>query len=413
MRAALNTHFAGLAAVVLALVLGGYLIFHSDPEASAAVRIADPSIWFETASAGVVVEVNTSSHDVQSTVQVSEPGQRLSIFAGSTRLAVANHDTRTLSILDRGTQRITHLLDLGTAPGAIELTGAGDVAAVIGAARVDRIELESVEHTVVGFTGGVSTARVAESGEIIAIDGDGQAVHFMDLDDVEFERVIELPTESSAPQLTSAGADVVLVDTDRLVVQTIRNRTLSVPRCLSTRSPDAIPGSSSPDAGELALVDERRDQLLLSPLDDGSREQCRHLEFDAAGSSFGPPLVNNTTAYVPNWATGEVIRIDLRDAQQTSIPFVAPGVRFDVLEHGGQVWANDPNGRMAALVDVDAAATLIPKFSLATLGVPGDGGRGRGLTMVGNDGSRDGVTVLDEAGDQLAGLAAGAPERTA
>ena len=206
-------------ALLVLLVLVG--IFRFDPKASAEVVIADPSVWFETSSAGAIVEINTSSLDVESTVRVGDPGQLLSTHAGSMKVAIANHETRTLSLVDRATHQITHVMDLGTAPGNIQLHGVGETVVVVGEARVDRVDLETFEHTVVGFTGGIAHSTLGPDATVYAIDGDTQAVHTMAPDAEDFERIIELPLDTESVALTHDSRSVLLIDQDRLLVNPI------------------------------------------------------------------------------------------------------------------------------------------------------------------------------------------------
>jgi len=272
---------------------------------------------------------------------------------------------------------------------------------VVGEARVDRVDLENFDHTVVGFTGGIADSVITPDHSVVAIDGDDQALHVMTPDSDTFERLLELAPSEQPHEVSLVDGSVVVVDYDRLHVRKLQDDRLLSSNCLPRQSITPIVGTAGSGATDLPVVDQARNELHLAPTGTGINLRCRTLDLGSAIGRYGSPLVEGRTAYVPNWATGEIIRIDLRDRSRTTVPFVAPNIEFQLVEHEGQVWANDPWGRMAALVDVGSRPTLIPKFPISSGGGQ-ESSTGGGLQVVEGDGSSNGVTTLDDDGIQFA-----------
>ena len=153
---------------------------------------------------------------------------------------------------------------------------------------------------------------------IYAVDGNGQAIHHMGSEDTDFRRIVELTETTAVPQLTTSSDGVLLVDNVRLEVQRVAGERLVESQCIASSTTDVAIGQASTGALDLPMVDRQRNELLLSPLGSSPNLPCRAIDLEQQEWRYGPPVISDDVAYVPNWANGTVLRVELGTAEPVS-----------------------------------------------------------------------------------------------
>jgi len=222
-------------------------------------------------------------------------------------------------------------LSLETTGGAVSLASRFDT----GAAVVD-------EH-------GRLWVLDADTGDLIWLDGGKRGVR-------------RGAVTAGAGLLTLADDAPVLVDTATRRADLLDRTTAQVRRstALDLRAGERIAVSGSPHASRLYLVAGRG---LLSVCELTQPECTTAVPLSADATDLGPPVETGGRVFVPDYSTGQVWIVDLRESRVVARPQVLhPRTKFQLLTRDGLVFFNDLDSEKAGVIHLDGGIRQVAKY---------------------------------------------------
>jgi Anaphase-promoting complex subunit 4 WD40 domain/WD domain, G-beta repeat len=184
----------------------------------------------------------------------------------------------------------------------------------------------------------------------------------------------------SAETFTRGAATLVLADGEPVVVDTGTHRAYLI----------AFDGSASTSliVGADSLTGARfsgataQSELVMANSTLGTYRSCsiavgtcgKTLRVRFAGDMLGPAVTADGRTFVPDYTTGTAWVLDPSGATPpvNTGNITAPG-SFDLLDHNGLIFYNDPHTNQAGIIDTDGTPTPIVKYSSAgTTGGPSE-----------------------------------------
>ncbi|MGC5010100.1 PASTA domain-containing protein [Streptosporangium sp. DT93] len=113
---------------------------------------------------------------------------------------------------------------------------------------------------------------------------------------------------------------------------------------------------SSPGPGTTVAVAVRSDGTLVTG--DFNSGDIGSIELpDRAGHVFGPPVVNHSRVYVPDYTERHVVIVDLAGGKVTHEPVPGPDEDFQIVARDDRVWVNNQHDRMIIAFDANGRKT--------------------------------------------------------
>ncbi len=166
--------------------------------------------------------------------------------------------------------------------------------------------------------------------------------------------------------LTLAAGTPVLVDTARRTAAAVDPATGETgdPTDLDLRSDDRIQVSGSPHAHRVYVV-AARGVVEICELGQPTCRAAVPLSTDQVDA--GPAVEAGDLIFVPDYRSGQVWIINLREARVVSRPRVlTPPARFQLLSRDGVVFFNDPGSERAGVISLDGGVTPVAKYDPKT-----------------------------------------------
>ncbi len=402
------------AVVVAALAAAAFLIFRPGDQASAGVDLSDPHAWIEHGLDGEVLQINATTGEITARLEVGEAGAALSVAPHGGGAVVLNNTTGLLTLISGQQLQTTAEVPLeltSEADGrALEVYGSPDPSRDVVVVDEDQVLIVDPQTRLVDsvlLAEPLRSTAQTSSGKLLALSAD--SLELLQLNDGGFTPIVDLaPPINDTPEgreLVAAGGQVFFIDPARLWSAQVfaEEAALGTALCMTSAANGAVAGGSGPFDQALLLGFNARSSTLA--LVDGQGD-CTDVALALDGDDFGRPVAHDGYVYVPDYAAGRIHVVDLAEETQIArLPFGAPGARFDLEIIGSTVWANEPLGRFAAVVE---AATIrpVPKVSSIVAGaVELDGSGDDGEAITGGDVAGGGLRILGDSGERV--LAAG------
>lgn len=400
------------AALTVALIaVLSVVIFRLGDQASADVTIDDVALWAEHGIAGEVVKINPGSGEILARVVVGEPGEAIAAYPVASGAIVMNRSTATVRMVDDRTLRAGTAveLDLADPATATILTDPGnDSVFVLSGGTVLELDPTTLDQVVRSTDRPVSSPIIDTAGRLLAVDPSGPFVRRLDPNGFgPFVPLVAGDGSSPAPELVTAGDSVFMIEPERLSVSEVFDDAAVGPAsCFTRAAPGQLVAGTTTKSGSIlrAIAYDPEDGVLA--VAEPHRPGCFDIELDLLGENFGPPVVVDDLAYLPNWDLGQIEVVDLADRTELGrIPFSSvPGQPFELEVFGTTVIANEPQGPFAAIIE-GTDVTTIQKLEAVVVGSSATDGDRFGATtpvVAGRQGST-GAQALGNGGAQVAG----------
>ena len=417
--------WAGRAFIALLAIAFLLVVFRLGSQASAGVALNDPVVWVEDGARGRLLQINGSTREITAQVEVGDDGDSIVAFprgrdavflnrtqgvigvVGSVSLAVDSQDDQPLQSGVMGEQ-----VQLLANHQAAEWTNAYVLDSartlVFEPGRSQSLEIAIPEEQ------GLGDSVVDADGRLVVITGDSTQVGVStELGDIV--RLAELPplisADAEVPSLVRAGDSVYLVDSARRVINELLGNNELGPTVSICGSPSEVQSAgnslTSTDGAHRILVHDGAAGTLS--VSEPAESDCVTIPIDQTGENWGEPVAIDSTAYLPNFDTGQIVIVNLEDRVVTdTFQFrQGNGVPFELEIFDGAVWANEPNGFRAAIVTADELEIIskLGNFVVGEGGAEGEGDREAFARGEGDDSQRafdpDGpaFAVPDDDGD--------------
>jgi Fe-S cluster biogenesis protein NfuA len=356
---------AGLVAAVVAAVGGVVVVGANDGDHARDVRLLSGAAWLSSSKAGQATLLDGSSAEVSAQVQVAPAGDVLDVVQQGSTAYVVDRTASTVRRVDGATFHPT--LPESPIPGA-----RAGLTAIPGPDALYTVDGDR------GILADTDPRTLARRGELLPVAGELSAGTAM-VDDAGRLWAIDTATgdlirvaggKPSVPKhVASPGASVlVLTNGHPLVVDTVGRRAISIDSDtneltstfgLALRKDDAVRVSGSAHAERLYLV-LGRGALILCDAAAGSCDRTIPLE---AGHDFGAAVEAGDRLFVPDYTTGQVWVVDLNTVQVVAKPPVLSAAgAFQLLNHDGVVFFNDPNSNRAGVIRFDGSVAVAVKY---------------------------------------------------
>jgi PKD domain/Divergent InlB B-repeat domain len=351
-----------VAGLVVAAAVGGY--------PAERPRLLSGAAWLVSSQVGQVTLLDGSSVEVAAQVRVAPAGNRLEVVQQAATAYVVDRTAGSLRRVDGATFEpsavVTPIAD--AAGGLLVFAGPHGVYALDSRRGV----LTAADPQTLATQGGLvslasqvdaGAAVVDEHGRLWLLDTATGDLIWLDGDVRRTRRGAVTP---GAGLLTLADGAPVLVDTAR------RSAALLDAGSAATRSSttlDLRPGeriavSGAPHATRLYLA-APRGVLAVCELTAANCATVVPLAPDS--TDLGTPVETGGRVFVPDYTTGRVWIIDLRESRIVAKPQVLqPRTRFQLLTRDGLVFFNDPDSEHAGVIHLDGGIRTIAKYD------PGD-----------------------------------------
>lgn len=400
---------AVVGAILLALV--ALLVFRPGERASAGVDLADPLAWIEHGLEGEVLQVNGATGEIVSRIPVADGGHDIRVSPHANGAAVLNRTTGELSVLDATLLSVVQTLELDLEDEASQRevhvfggTTDADSIVVVDDAQLIVVDTQTDIRTSIPLGSPLRTPVQDEQGRVVAIGDQPTAIKRLGPQGLGDLSPLPDPVGDAVEDRTivRVGDDLWLLDPARLAaVEVLEDGALGSPICMKSSANGAVVGGSG-RGDSPTLVGYNPDRATLNVVELGD-DSCAESELDLGDGEFGSPVVRGGFAYVPNWTTGRIEVVEIDSATRVrSFPFGSGGIPFELRAHGEIVWANEPVGAFAAIVD-ESGLTPIVKAATVVAGVTesAEVGDGDGDAVTAGDVDGPGVRAIGDSGEQV------------
>ncbi|GGT83188.1 hypothetical protein GCM10010208_01970 [Actinomadura livida] len=351
--------------------------------ASAQYRLADVGAWLTAKSKGIVVHVNGPAAKVDGKAGVIPQmrGHNVKVVQDGATVLIIDLDTGVVSRLDPSQLSIGQSRSLGR--GIQVLAGAGK------AYTVDSVKGVVQEIDPVGLTPVGASATLPPVLGQAGIDGKGTLwVPVSQKGEVSAFRdgALQPPVRVGAPggdlALTVAAGDPVVTDSTAATATVVRSGsplTISLPTTVRRAGRGGVLAPAQTDGRIVPLLVPGTGSLVTVDTDTGRYSSTR---LPMPRHRYRPPQVLGAKVYIPDETAGALIVYDsAANRFERPIAVTNRPARLDVFVRDGLLWANDPAGPHAVVIDRGNVHRGINKYKdrvaggpkRRTIPLPGDG----------------------------------------
>ena len=400
MRSIFLPRWAWLAIFAALFVLVFVLIFRLGSQASAGVTLNDPVVWVEDGARGRVLLVNGVTEEVTASIDVGDPGDALRVLPRGRDAVFLNGTSQELGVIGAvslSIDSVERLSEEGEEQD-LELHADFDVSRsgfVVSPERILVVEPGAGAPVEIATPEPLGDRVVDAEGELVALTSDQSRVGVTN-GFTGFFGLADLPEPLEGAEsdlgLARSGLGTFVVDAGRRAVNEILDDgSLGVTTCISGSLSDVrIGGNVASDSTgpRMVLVHDPAAGVLSVSLPDTN--DCLQIPIDSQGEAedWGDPVATDGVAYLPNYADGQIIVVDLEErVVLEEIRFGVAGRPFELEVFDGTVWANEPLGSLAAVLRGDEIS-VISKISTVRVG-GAEQGDGEGVDAAAGDAVTD------------------------
>ena len=394
-----------------AVILIFFLVFRLGSQASAGVSLNDPVVWVEDGARGRVLLINGVTEEVTASVDVGEPMDQLQVLPRGRDAVFLNATAVELGVIGASSLEIESRERLTDSEGAdvnqVELLADFDASRsgfVVSPDRIFVVDPGAGSPVEIIAEQGLGDRVIDAQGELVAVTTDATRVGRTE-GVGQFVSSTSLPGpldgDSEAPGLARSAVGTFVVDASRRTVNEIlSDGSLGRTTCVAgSLSGVRIGGNELTDPGgtRRVLVHDTANGVLSVSLPDADDCNAIPIENQSDPENWGDPVAVDNLAYLPNYAEGRIIIVDLEEqATVDEVRFGVAGRPFELEVFDGTVWANEPLGSLAAVLRGDEISVI---SKISTLAVGGsEQGEAEGIDAAAGNAGNDEI-VFGDRGD--------------
>ncbi|WP_156213415.1 PKD domain-containing protein [Lentzea aerocolonigenes] len=353
-----------LTALTAVAAIGAAVLVVGPGYEAAQMRMRSGTVWLASSQTGEVTLVDGAAAEVKTRVPVAEADTALTVAQRGGSAVVLNRKTGRLNHVDGATEAVSAPVPVLPASDGLVVLTTADALDVVDVHSGMTVEVDPTRFTPRGEPRRLATtirpgsAGVDEHGRVWAIDDTTGDLVWLD----HGERRTRSTATKSA-RLTIAGGKPVLVDPERGTAELLDHETGAVTRSvrLEVRADDTTVIGASSDRISVLIATGSRGELVSCGFGTGCAAPVR---VGSAGAELGTPIQIGDNAIVPDYSTGRATIVDLAGSRVIAERqlFDRP-VRFELVVQDGIVFFNDPNGRVAGVLDLAGDVRTITKYS--------------------------------------------------
>ncbi|TCO59899.1 InlB B-repeat-containing protein [Actinocrispum wychmicini] len=333
------------------------------------VRLLSGQAWFASGKVGQVTLLDGASAEVAAQVKVAAPGDMLDVVQQGNTAYTVDQSAGMVRRVDGATfaptPPATPIADargsgLTVIAGPNSLYTLDNTRGILVSTDPKTLDRRGEMVSVAGRLA-AGTVTVDDAGTLWAVDtATGDLNRVAGQDKIIRSGVVK-PGVST---ITIANGRPVIVDlADRTATSVDRDTGRTVGSFgLDLRTDDKVQVSGSPNADRIYVVATRG----VLDVCDVAAQRCASAIPLTAGSDFGPAVEAGDRVFVPDYTTGQVLVVSLRESRVIARPNVLrPNVRFQLLTRDGVVFYNDAGSEEAGVIKLDGSLTTIRKYDPA------------------------------------------------
>lgn len=352
--------------------------------ASAQYRLADVGAWLAAKSKGIVVHVNgpAGKVDGKAAVVPQMRGHNVKIVQDGGTILIVDEDTGVVSRLDPAQLNIGQSRALGK--GIQVLADAGKAYTVDSVKGVVQ-QIDPVGLTPVGASASlppvVGQAGIDGAGTLwVPVAAKGEVAAFKD-------GALQPPVKVGKPgddlALTVAAGEPVVTDSTAATATVVKRSgspiTISLPTTVRKAGRGGVLAPANTDGKVVPLLVPGTGSLVTVDTDTGRYSSTR---LPMPKHRYRPPQALGAKVYIPDETAGALIVYDsAANRFEKPIPVTNRPSRLDVFVRDGMLWANDPAGPGAVVIDRQGTHKGVNKYKDRVAGgpkrraipLPGDG----------------------------------------
>ena len=329
------------------------------------VRLLSGAVWLPSSHTGQLTLLHGPSAEVAAQIQVAPPGHRLSVVQHDTTAYVINHTEGSLRRVDGATFKLTP--PIRPIPDAGEGLQVYPSAATLFVLDTHHGLLTHTNPTTLTTHGGPQRLADQPDRQAATLDDTGR-LWILDTTTGDLTWINDGESHTRRQDLQPGPGTLVLADNAPVLIN-IPGRTATTlnPETVNTENTtqldvhpdDTIQLAGSLHAPRLHLVTSRGD-LTTCDLTSTACEDA--IPLGDAGQDLGPPLDTGNHIFIPDHTHGRVWIVDLQEKRVMAQPTVLkPLARFELLNHDGIVFFNDPYSERAGIIRHDGTVIHVPK----------------------------------------------------
>ncbi|WP_131733028.1 fibronectin type III domain-containing protein [Actinomadura formosensis] len=363
----------GQIAVGLAGVLVVAAAVYGVGVASAKYRLADVGAWLTARGKGLVVHVNGPAAKVDGKTGVIPQmrGHNIKVVQDGATVLIIDLDTGVVSRLDPSQ------LDIGTSrplgKGIQVLAGAGKAYTVDSVKGVVQ-QIDPVGLTPVGASATLppilGQAGIDARGTLwVPVSGNGEVAAFKD-------GRLQPPVRAGKPgdglALTIAAGDPVVTNSAAATATVVKpsgaRLTVSLPTTVRQAGRGGVLAPAATDGKIVPLLVPGTGSLVTVDTDAGRYSSTR---LAMPAHRYRPPQALGAKVYIPDETAGALLVYDsAANRFESPVPVTGRPARLDVFVRDGMLWANDPSGPHAVVIDRQGGEKGIDKYTDRVPGGP-------------------------------------------
>ncbi|MEU8306995.1 fibronectin type III domain-containing protein [Actinomadura sp. NPDC048955] len=341
--------------------------------ASAKYRIADVGAWLAAGSRGLVVHVNgpAAKVDGKTGVPPQMRGHDIKIIQDGATVLIVDQATGVVSRLDPSQLDVGASRPLGR--GLQVLAGAGRAYTVDSVKGVLQ-QIDPVALTPVGapasLTPVLGQAGIDARGALwVPVSRDGQVTAFTG---GRAQPPVRVGGPGDDLALTMAAGDPVVVNSTAATATVVRpsgtRLTVALPATVRQAGRGGVLAPPATDGKTVPLLVPGAGSLVTVDTDTGRYSSTR---LAVPKHRYRPPQMLGHKVYIPDETAGALLVYDSAGNRfEAPVPVSGRPARLDVFVRDGLLWANDPAGPHAVVIDGQGARKGIDKYRDKVAGGP-------------------------------------------
>ncbi|MBC6459500.1 fibronectin type III domain-containing protein [Actinomadura sp. HBU206391] len=343
--------------------------------ASAKYQISDVGAWLSSNRNGLVVHANGMAGKVDGKVKVPTMmhGHQIKIVQDGSTILIVDQQTGVVSRIDPA--QLSVVKSTGTyAAAGLQVVAEAGAAYTIDAARGTVQRIDPVGLTPDGaattLTPPLGQGAIDARGTLwVPVPATGEVVPFQAGGPAAPVKVgkpgdhLAITIAAGVPVITDSTAATALV-----LEPSGRRLTLALPSTVTGAGQGGVLFPATTEGQLVPLLAKRTGSLVL--LDTGSGRHST-VSLRVADHRYGPPQILGSKVYIPDQTTGSLVVYDsaTNSFQPQIVVNGRPG-ELEVFVSGGLLWANDPNGERALVLNPGGAVMEISKYERNVPGGP-------------------------------------------
>ncbi len=346
-------------AVALAFVMvASYLVVRTEARSEFDLQLSDGAVWLSSTELGGVSLLDGGSGTIVASLGVANPGDDFSVEQWGSDAIIVNRTDGTVSRLDGAVWNIaTGRVQFGDAGQPLDVVTGDEDGWVMTAGQATPLGFdEMTARPAIPVAAPFADGVINENGDLLyaSTDPTRPVLRFL----ASGGAPEPIPGVDGPTALADLGRDIAGVDLDDRVVwvegQGITCEALEFPA-------DTAVNAGGAD-GRMIAVSDQGGAFVWDPTTGCPGSE----DFISLGSgTYGPPMLTDGWAVVPETSQGEVVVLDLEERSiisRQALEGVEPGTPIDLIGEGSSIWYNDPSSASAGLIQPDGTVIAVAKY---------------------------------------------------